>query len=100
MLTRKELELLKAMLVTPLNASANKALQQLFAELENYRPIVLAALQCTGEDGHDGVAKLNEKAEDYLDQLKDRDEWEQSKSDQDMIRQFIAEDQAWKKYNA
>lgn len=41
----------------------------LITEIEAQRPVVLAALRCTGEDGHDGVVTLAVRAEEYLDKL-------------------------------
>lgn len=38
-------------------------------EIEAQRPIVLAALACTGEDGHDGTLDLVCAATEYLDKL-------------------------------
>lgn len=42
-------------------------------ELKEQRKLVIAALRCTGEDGHDGFGNLNREAEDYLDKITTKD---------------------------
>jgi hypothetical protein len=44
-------------------------ISMLVDEIEAQRPVVLAALNCTGEDGHDGTTELVVAAKEYLDKI-------------------------------
>jgi hypothetical protein len=50
-------------------AQFSESLRLALDEIEAQRPIVLAALNCTDEDGHDGVNTLCVAAEEYLKKL-------------------------------
>jgi hypothetical protein len=82
MLTKKQIVDLRALSASVRSAFANyldgsghqaKELAEQMAvaldEIEAERPVVLAALVCTGEDGHDGTVSLVCAAEEYLDKI-------------------------------
>lgn len=64
MLTRKQL-------VEPrdLAEDPESVIAMLVAEIEAQRAVVIAALGCTGEDGHDGSTDLSCAAEEYLAEI-------------------------------
>jgi hypothetical protein len=69
MLTKVQLIELRARFQDPTHGSISATVATLIDEIEAQRPVVLAALACTGEDGHDGTVNLVVAAEEYLDKL-------------------------------
>jgi hypothetical protein len=71
MLTKKRISELRdyATELNGLSLRGADVIDALLDEIEAQRPVVLEALNCTGEDGHDSVVNLVCVAEEYLDKL-------------------------------
>lgn len=69
MLTDKEIALLELAKRDGTHSEVVAALGKALVEIKLQRPVVKAALACTGEDGHDGVTDLVCAAEEYLEKI-------------------------------
>lgn len=73
MLTKKQIDDIRNCQSDEFGPSED-AITVVLDELEAQRPVVLAALKCTGEDGKDGIVDLVVAAEEYLEKLQKSDE--------------------------